>query len=350
MTTTNTTTTTEQSTRARRRAARRLTEEDFAEATARIGGTIPMGTSLVDRLRQGAAIVRLETTKPGKKKKLRTDQYAVAVDETQKRKRTAAEKRLFNHVAYKLVDQIQAEGRRLLELYEIEQDVLGDARYLIPIRFLPALYERLESLKEEHDRAVADFVAQYPEILLKEREDLGPLFRAADYPHPEAVAGEFQMRFAVDLTENVERISPEIFHAEHAKFVARWEEDLATMRTALRVGFARVVDAMVERLTPAPGEEGLKTFKNSLVENMSDFLLMFDDKNVATNDGELKSLVDQARRVLSGVTPEDLREQAPVREAVASAMATISSRLDGFVEVRQRRIVRIAPAPVAQAS
>lgn len=348
MTTTNTTTTTEQSTRARRRAARRLTEEDFAEATARLGA-IPMGTSLVDRLREGAAIVRLETTKPGKKKKLRTDQYAVAVDEAQKRKRTAAEKRLFNHPAYKLVDQIQAEGRRLLELYEIEQEVLGDARYLIPIRFLPALYERLEALKDEHDRAVADFVAQYPEILVKERADLGALFRAADYPHPDAVASEFQMRFAVDLSDSVERISPEIFHAEHAKFVARWEEDLATMRAALRVGFARVVDAMVERLTPEPGESGLKTFKNSLVENMQDFLLMFDDKNVATNDGELQSLVEQARRLLSGVTPEDLREQAPVREAVASAMSTISSRLDGFVEVRQRRIVRLAPPTGAAA-
>jgi len=343
-------TTKTKTTKTTRRARTTLTEAEATAAAERVNrDDLQISETLAEKIRAGCCVVKLRCNKLGQKRRLGTDEYDVDVAEDQKRKRTGATKRLFNHDSYARIASIHAEARSFLRLNEIACSVLGDGAYLVPLKYVPVIYERLTRLNEEHEEAVAAFVDAYDDIIAKEQAELGHLFRASDYPRREAVPARFEMlwMFTEFTVSNALRsVDATLYEAERRKFVEMWEADIETMRGALRVGFAQVVDAMVERLTVLPGE-GTRVFRDSLVENMEVFLSMFDDKNLA-GDRDLEALVVKAREVMAGVTPNDLRTMAPVREEVRAAMSTIASKLDAFVEVRQRKIVRVN-APTATA-
>lgn len=344
MTDNDTTTTTTETTTSPRARRTSMTEAEATAAAERVGrDDIAVSQTLAEKIRAGCCVVKLRCVKLGAFRKLANDEYDVDLGADQKRKRTSATKRLFNHDSYARVASIQSEARSFLRLNEIACSVLGDGAYLVPLKYVPAIYERLTRLNEEHAEAVAQFVDAYDDIVAKEQADLGALFRASDYPSAASVAERFAMVWLFTeftVSSALRSVNATLYEAERQKFVAMWEADIATMRSALRVGFSQVVDAMVERLTPQPGEGGMRVFRDSLVENMTAFLGMFDDKNLS-GDAALEEVVAKARRVMAGITPDDLRNTVGVRKEVRTAMARIATKLDAFVEVRQRKIVRI---------
>lgn len=92
---------------------------------------------------------------------------------------------------------------------------------------------------------------------------------------------------------------------------------------------------MADRLTPdASGKP--KVFRDSLVANMAEYLETFPLRNV-TSDDALAALVDQAREMLRGVSPKDLRSNEGLRDATARNMAEIKAALDAATTTRTRQ-------------
>ena len=108
------------------------------------------------------------------------------------------------------------------------------------------------------------------------------------------------------------------------------------IRTALRAGFVDLVSRVGERLTPSA--DGKRTvLKGSLVEGLQEFLALFDAKNLS-DDRELKRLVDQARALVDGVSPDDLRKSDDVRNEIRDGLRSITNAATELVEVRSRKI------------
>ena len=143
---------------------------------------------------------------------------------------------------------------------------------------------------------------------------------------------------AFGVPEKLEGIRADIFQREQQKAEAEWRSASDDVRQALRAGLAELVDHMVERLR-GNGDGKPKVFRDSLVGNLSEFLELFDPRNI-TDDAQLAQLVGRCRSVLDGVDANALRASDAIRTKVREGMAQVQSVLDTMVIDRPaRRIV-----------
>jgi len=66
------------------------------------------------------------------------------------------------------------------------------------------------------------------------------------------------------------------------------------------------------------------------VENLTEFFQRFRELNVRSSE-QLDQLVNRAQRVIRGVDPQDLRDNAGLRQHVATEMSQVQSVLDGLL-------------------
>src|SRR5262249_27547395 len=202
----------------------------------------------------------------------------------------------------------------------------------------------LEGFRAELTQAEADLNAVYDEIKADAQRRLGRLYNPADYP-PQvrglfAVAWDFP---AVEPPAYLLGISPEIYQQEQARVARRFEEAVQLAEQAFVSEFARLVTHLRERLGSTESGER-RIFRDSVVTNLSDFFQRFAHLNVRSSQ-ELDDLVAQAQQLVQDVTPQRLRDDAALRQHVASEMAQVQSQLEGMLVERPRRqLVRPAPS------
>jgi hypothetical protein len=209
-----------------------------------------------------------------------------------------------------------------------------------------ALREKVQAL-EGPDGPLEKFLAAYPADVENARTapvkkgGLGPLFRQTDYPGIEQLRKLFGFEWywlALGVPENI----PDELRAEAGeKFKRRLMDAAEDIEAALRVEFQELMKHAEERLTNAPGEKP-KTFRDSMLQNIAQFLEVFDAKDVF-GDQKLKAVVEETRKVLLKedgtlkLEPQKLRELASVRETAKKTFAAIREKLDGLVEEKASR-------------
>jgi len=139
------------------------------------------------------------------------------------------------------------------------------------------------------------------------------------------------------------RLSPEVYRQEQERVAQRFEEAVRLAEEAFVAEFARLVSHLTERL--GGGTDGeRRVFRDSVVGNLTEFFARFRDLNVRSNQ-DLDRLVERAQELVRGVTPQDLRDDAGLRQHVAAEMAVVQSQLESMtVERPRRRIVRASPS------
>ncbi|MFH0779026.1 MAG: hypothetical protein V2A71_10455, partial [Candidatus Eisenbacteria bacterium] len=112
-------------------------------------------------------------------------------------------------------------------------------------------------------------------------------------------------------------------------------EALEEYRTILRVGFADLVDHMVEKLGVRPNGKA-QIFHDSSVEGFRTFLQNFNLRDV-TNDSHLSELIESAKKLLNGTKPEQLRENESAKARVKNGLEAVKAKLDTLLVDRPRR-------------
>jgi hypothetical protein len=220
---------------------------------------------------------------------------------------------------------------------------------LIPKEQLARIEECLAKHREDYWSEVAKFVDKYEEARESARENLGDLFSEADYPVNIRSRFGFEWQyFTLDVPGKASILTPEIYEREKGKFKAMMEETRELAMAALRQEFADHVGHIVERLTRS--EDGKpKVFKNCMVEKIQSYLEVFDARNLFC-DERLADLVEKARALVSGVSPESIRENIWLKNSIAEGMGKIKHAIDEAIIDLPRRKVRIGessscPAP-----
>jgi hypothetical protein len=212
---------------------------------------------------------------------------------------------------------------------------------LVPKETLSRIDEALCGMKSEFEGEVDKFISNYDVEREKARESLGHLFSEADYPIDVRRKFRFEWRFIVmDVPGRSGLLTSELYEREKEKFQALMEETRELATVALREEFAGIVRHMVERLS---GEEDgkPKRFQASMLDKMGEFLDSFGDRNLFRDD-KLAELVDQARDVVSGLSPEELRQDGNLRRYIADEMNQLRVAVDGALEDLPRRKIRMA--------
>jgi hypothetical protein len=89
---------------------------------------------------------------------------------------------------------------------------------------------------------------------------------------------------------------------------------------------SKLVEHLVERLTGQTDGKP-KVFRDSAVENLTEFFDRFKQLNIRSND-DLDTLVERAQQIVHGRDPQELRDNQVLRTSVASELAEVQNVLD----------------------
>jgi hypothetical protein len=197
------------------------------------------------------------------------------------------------------------------------------------VLYAEELLKTYKSRREELVESLADNI-EYAKDDARER--LGELFNEMEYPSPEQIKKQFKVDYeylSMNVPDSLAEIDRDLFLEQQRKAEEMWQGAREEIIQASRAAFKELVDSMVDKVVGL-GNGDRKVFKQGFVENMRTFLETFDLKNI-TGDDELQSLVQKARDVLDGVTPDDINKVDSVRVTVEKRMTEIKNVLDTMV-------------------
>ena len=240
------------------------------------------------------------------------------------------------HPAFKTVTAIR--GRIISFWKGISLPFPEPGLRLIRQQDIAAFDVQMTTLRVELEEAVGQLDQHYEELRTAARHRLGSLYNPGDYPA--SLRGLFGIAWefpSVEPPEYLSRLSPRLFEQECQRVTARFDEAVQLAEDAFVSELDRLVSHLSERLSGQ--EDGRpKVFRDTAVENLREFFTRFQQLNVRSN-AELDALVEQARRVLRGVEPQTLRDNAARRQQVASQLAGVQASLDGLMVDRPRRSI-----------
>lgn len=203
--------------------------------------------------------------------------------------------------------------------------------------------QQMREFRSDLHDAVSKLEEHYAELQDAARRRLGRLFDSADYPA--SLEGLFEIDWDypnVEAPSYLMQLNPALFEAERARVAARFDQAVALAEETFVSELAKLVSHLTERLSgTADGEK--KVFRDSAISNLTEFFQRFKDLNIRSCQ-ELDAVVEQAQQVIKGIEPQTLRDNASLRQHVATQMAGVASVLDGMMIDRPRRtIIRARP-------
>ena len=201
---------------------------------------------------------------------------------------------------------------------------------------------QMQQLRQELEEAVWRLDEHYSELKSAARERLGRLFNSADYPDRLrdlfGVSWDFP---SVEPPDYLQQLNPALYQQECQRVQERFSEAVRLAEEAFCAELAKLVSHLTERLSGQ--EDGKpKTFRDSAVENLTEFFQRFRELNVRSNE-QLDHLVVEAQRVIRGVEPQALRDNTGLRQHVATELSRVQSVLDDLLVDRPRRNILRRP-------
>ena len=213
--------------------------------------------------------------------------------------------------------------------------------HLCPLALLEQMEGKLRGFAAAREDLVGAFLSAYPALCQEAAQRLRSLYNPTDYPPADYVAQQFTFAWqyiSFGVPDQLREISTKIWQDEREKAAQVMAEAGREIQQVLRTAMAELVKHMRDRLKDGPDGKPLR-FKESTVSNLVEFLGAFDFRNVA-DDAELKSLVERARQVLTGVSADDLRTTADLRAKVQQGMADLAAELDMMIVKKPARKFR----------
>ena len=300
-------------------------------------------TSPAERLRTTMAAVRVSISWFGTRKTLTAEQRAEAAEPFGTDARfLSAGKRLLDtsHPVYKAVTAVR--GKVIAYWKSMSLPYPEPGIRLIRQDRIDEFTAKMQEFQEELAEAVANLDRHYGNLKATARQRLGSLFNAGDYP--ESLSGEFSIDAdfpSVEPPDYLRRLNPQLYEQECQRVSQRFDEAVRLAEEAFTAELAKLVSHLTERLSGQ--EDGKpKVFRDSMIENLTEFVGRFRQLNVRSNE-QLDQLVADAQRIIRGVEPQALRDNQGLRQQVATEMSRVQSVLDGLLVDRPRRNILRRP-------
>jgi hypothetical protein len=201
---------------------------------------------------------------------------------------------------------------------------------------------KMQEFQDELAEAVENLDRRYHELKATARQRLGSLYNGGDYP--ESLVGAFSVEAdfpSVEPPPYLQQLNPQLYEQECQRVQSRFDEAVRLAEEAFTAELAKLVSHLTERIS---GQDDGKPriFRDSVVENLTEFFQRFRQLNVRSNE-QLDQLVADAQRVIRGVEPQALRDDAGLRQHVATEMSRVQSVLDGLLVNKPRRNILRRP-------
>ncbi|TWT51380.1 hypothetical protein Pla22_41580 [Rubripirellula amarantea] len=296
-------------------------------------------TSIGERLQAETTAVRLKIHWPGVRKTLSQDQTRQAAGTFDADiKSVSASKKLLDtrHPAFRAATAVRKQAADYWKNHTLPYVEPG--MRLIRRSDVAAFDVHMTSVQRELAEAVEQLERHYDEMIDQARERLGDLFDPSDY------AAELHEQFGIEWDypsneppEYLLRVSPQLYYSECARVQTRFDEAVRLAEQAFADELSQMVSHLAERLS-GEADGSPKVFRDSALTNLREFFDRFQHLNIRSDEG-LDRLVDDARQIISGVAPQDLRDRTELRQKVASQLTRVEASLDGWMTDRPRRSI-----------
>jgi hypothetical protein len=289
------------------------------------------------------AAVRVSLSWFGTRKTLTAEQRAEAAEPfgTDARFLSAGKRLLdISHPAYKAVSAVKNKVISYWKSMSLPYPEPGIR--LIRQDKIDDFTEKMREFQEELAEAIETLDHHYGELKATARQRLGSLFNAGDYP--ESLMGAFSIDAdfpSVEPPDYLQQLNPQIYEQECQRVQSRFDEAVRLAEEAFTAELAKLVSHLMERISGNEDNKP-KVFRDSAVENLTEFFQRFRELNIRSSE-QLDQLVGQAQRAIRGVDPQDLRDNASLRQHVATEMSRVQSVLDGLLVDRPRRNILRRP-------
>jgi hypothetical protein len=285
--------------------------------------------SPADRLRLTTIPSRLRFTWFGAEKALTPEQKALAARPFGAAGPClTAAKRLIDvrHPAFRAVTAVR--GKIESYWYSVSLPFPEPCVRLIPLDLVEGFARRMSGFWCELGGAASDLGRAYDDLMREAGARLGALFDPSDYPP--SLQGLFDIDWDFPAVAappaNLGWAWGALHLQEEARIRANYARAVELAGAAFRAEFAGLLGGLCER-TPGPDGRGpCKVFRDAAVVKLLDFLERHLTLDVRT-DSRLDELIDLARRVLQGITPEVLRDDPASRHMVAARLSWIEVSL-----------------------
>jgi len=272
----------------------------------------------------------------GRMRQVRNLEVTTTADKTQLRH----QKQMINSPE---LDEIRSQDGYMTRHLDSVSCRYDEATRFVPNSELAKAYKAMMAYQTiRRPKLVEKFMAEYRNL---EAVNFAPLaavlgdqFDRGDYPKAEEVEKGFSFYFylrpvgKIDLQGLPDFIVAMELEKEQAKRAAAVDEWTKVMRVAL----AGVVDSLFNALKRDPITGKRKALKDANVENLVEFCKSFPSRNLG-NDAECMKLRDQINSVLSGLSPEQIRNSERVKDHIAETLAEVKKNLGNLVIVSGRR-------------
>jgi len=300
-------------------------------------------TSPAQRLKAAMAAARVSVHWFGVRKALTSQQTAQAADAfgAEDRFLSAAKKLLdTTHPAFKAVTAMRS---RLMSYWKgVSLPYPEPGTRLIRRDMVQEFDAQMQRFQIELSELVNVLDRHYGELRQTAQQKLGDLYNPADYP--ETLEGLFTIEFdfpSIQPPDYLRQLNPDVYQRECERVQQRFNEAIQLAEDAFIGELSKLVSHLTERLSGSDDGKP-KVFRNSAIENLADFFARFRQLNVKSNE-QLDALVEDAQRIIQGVEPQHLRDNAGLRQQVASELSRVQSVLDGLMVDRPRRNILRRP-------
>ena len=193
---------------------------------------------------------------------------------------------------------------------------------LIPTSLYFKYNKQMSELQQEFHRLCDNFFAIYEQSIVDAKDKLGTLFHADNYPSLESIRSKFKWSMNyIPLPESGDfriDIGNEGLKEVQERYASFYEEQLSRSMNTAWHRLHDVLSRMSERLDYS-GTEDKKTFRDTLVTNVSDVVDLLDHFNL-TGNADMKLMKSNLDKALRGVTPDALREDSDLRQQTKQAV------------------------------
>jgi hypothetical protein len=261
------------------------------------------------------------------------------------KKRLGLHKKILTSENYDSMMLCARDCRRYAVKRQVPGSPFAEGTHLVPCPLVDDLNEKIANATAAYNRWADLFVAEYESLVKEAKIELKDQFDPSNYYDVSTEAGRLALRskFWVERRwfdwspTNESKVSSVIAEQERKQQADEIKNMAMEVKAALRLGLKRLVDHLVERLTPGPGGSR-KVFMASTITKIVEFLELFSARNVC-GDRELALLADQAKEVLDGQTPESIRGNDEVQTAVAARMSEVKENLDKLLRDMPERVI-----------
>lgn len=308
--------------------------------------------SNADSLRAKTTPIKLSFTWFGQTKAIsdeHKERMAQAV--SAKSKSIGGHKKLFEkHEKMKALTSVKGAIKRLFENYTLPFP--EDGIRLIRRDRLTEFRTQYDVLKQDLWEATQDLDTVHDEIIEISRQELGELFNPSDYP------ASFLGRFEAEITfpnvkapDYLAEIDPALYEAEKQRITAQFDQAVRDTEQMFLEQASKLVDHLIERLTPDPVTKDVKTFKaqgkGATIDNLNEFFERFKMLNIGSND-KIDELMSQAKQIVNGVDPKSLRTSAELRNDLTSKLSSVRDRMDSMLLKKPKRKIQLDSLPLVQ--